>query len=218
MATVTADRPSNDDRIRAALWFAQRGFGIFPVWSTTDAGVCRCPQGRKCTSSGKHPITAQGFKDATRDPDRITTLLSAGSDPNYGLVNPEGVFTWDVDGEGWEARLAVLQAHHGTLPATLTDDTAHGQHIFLRWPDGLPRPAKEMFGWVTRWGSGPHSGYVIGPNSVHASGKVYRPRAGGLDIATLPEEWATAALEDDKPRHGPVIGSRVTLPASRGAA
>ena len=95
-----AMRPSSEDRIRAALWFAERGFGVFSVWSTRIDGSCHCPLGAACDNAGKHPITRNGFKDATRDPERIRTLLSAGSAPNYGLVPPDDVFILDVDGAG----------------------------------------------------------------------------------------------------------------------
>lgn len=186
--------PTPDARIAAALWFASHGFGIFPVWSTRD-GRCRCPAGASCTSPGKHPITANGFKDATTDESRIRTFLSAGSEPNYGMLPPDGVFVWDVDTDDERARLAALEARHGPLPATLRDDTGNGQHLFLRWPEGLPRPIHKMFGLVTRWGSGAAQGYVVGPLSVHVSGRVYRSAAGTTgDIATLPDAWAAAAV------------------------
>ena len=187
-------RPSPEDRIRAALWFAERGFGVFSVWSTGPDGTCRCVKGSGCDNPGKHPIGKQGFLENTRDPDRIRILLSAGSEPNYGLVCPEGVFAWDVDGDG-VARLAELELGHGPLPLTLRTNTAHGQHVFLRWPVGLPRPLGQMFGYVTRWGSGTGAGYVIGPRSVHASGFEYAPAGTVLEIAELPEAWARAAIE-----------------------
>lgn len=187
-------RPSPEDRIKAACWFAERGFGIFSVWSTHPGGTCRCPAAAVCGQPGKHPIGKQGFLENTRDPDRIRILLSAGSEPNYGLVCPEGVFAWDVDGDG-VPRLAVLEAQHGPLPETLRTNTAHGQHVFLRWPDGLPRPLGQMFGYVTRWGSGTGAGYVIGPRSVHATGFEYAPAGTFLEIAELPEAWARAAIE-----------------------
>lgn len=194
-------RPTSGQRIRAALWFAGRGFGIFPCWSTR-AGVCRCPQGKTCTSPGKHPITHNGFKEATTDPAKITTFLQAASDPNYGLVPPEGVFILDVDGEGWEQKLAELEQRHGPLPSTLRVATANGLHIFLEWPDDHPRPLRQLFGWVTRWGSGHHAGYVIGPRSVHASGVEYQPAEGtSSEIAVLPEAWAVAGVADDSHRH-----------------
>src|SRR4051812_34078728 len=112
-------RPTSEDRVKAALWYAERGFGVFPCWSTTPTGRCRCPQGGHCTSPGKHPVSANGFKDATTDANRIRTFLAAGSEPNYGLLPPEGVFVWDVDTDDERARLAQLEAVNGPLPSTM---------------------------------------------------------------------------------------------------
>ncbi len=187
--------PAAEPRIKAALWFANAGFGVFPCWSALD-GVCRCPKGAACGSPAKHPLSEHGFKDATTDEKRIRTFLSAASLPNYGLVCPDGVFALDVDGEGWESRLAELEARLGPLPPTLRTATRNGQHIFLRWPADLPRPMKQMFGWVTRWGSGGTSGYVIGPRSVHVSGFEYAP-VGVFEIGVLPDAWARAAVQPD---------------------
>lgn len=191
-------RPTSEDRVKAALWFAERGFGVFPCWSTTSTGRCRCPDGGKCGSPGKHPVTLKGFHDATTNPTQIATFLAAGSEPNYGLVPPEGVFVWDVDTDDERARMASLEAAHGPLPPTLHDRTAHGEHVFLRWPEGIPRPLGKMFGYVTRWGSGRAAGYVIGPRSVHADGTEYAPAEGTVfEIAELPEAWARAAVGGD---------------------
>lgn len=190
-------RPTADDRIRAALWFAERGWGIFPVWSTRADGTCRCPVAKACSSPGKHPVSAHGFQDATTDESRIRTFLAAASSPNHGMVPPEGVFVWDVDSDDERARLAALEARCGPRPPTLTLDTANGQHVAHRWPDGYPRPLKKMFGMVTRWGSGSAQGYIVGPRSVHATGAVYAPAEGTvLDVAELPEAWARAAVEN----------------------
>jgi hypothetical protein len=203
-AMATAALPTAEDRIRAALWFAERGFGVFTCWSARADGTCRCPAGAACDSPGKHPVTEHGFKDATRDPARIRTLLSAGSSPNYGLVCPPGVFAWDVDGEDL-ARLAVLEERLGPLPATLETRTANGRHLFLRWPSDFSRPIRRMLGFVTRWGSGELAGYVVGPRSVHPSGAVYTP-AGIAEVATLPEAWARAVLDDQAPQRIRVAG------------
>lgn len=199
-------RPSNDDRIRAAIWFAERGFGIFPVWSTDGQGKCRCPKGRECDSPGKHPITVKGFHEATTDPDRIRVFLSAASCPNYGLVPPDGVFILDVDGEDGLRRLAELQDRLGWLPETLRTKTANGWHIFLRWPAGHPRPIGQLWGFVTRWREGTGAGYVIGPRSVHASGAVYAP-GPTFEIAELPEPWAVDVVgpEPVAERTGPTV-------------
>lgn len=198
MTAPLVPRPSAEARIRAATWFADQGFGVFSVWSANAEGTCRCPKGAACGSAGKHPIGRQGFHEHTSDPERIRILLSAGSEPNYGLVCPEGVFVLDVDGDG-VPRLAELEGTLGALPPTLRTNTAHGQHVFLRWPSDLPRPVGQVFGFVTRWGSGHGAGYVIGPRSVHASGVVYEPASSCLEIAVMPDAWTRSAFEVAKP-------------------
>jgi len=209
---VTGSRPTAEDRIRAATWFADRGFGVFSVWSADPDGTCRCPKRAACGSPGKHPIGRQGFLEHTRDSERIRTLLSAASEPNYGLVCPDGVFVLDVDGDG-VARLAELESRLGPLPPTLRTDTAHGQHVFLRWPESLPRPTGQLFGYVTRWGSGPGAGYVIGPRSVHPSGAVYAPAGPCTDIAELPPAWSAAAAPPEGPREDAIgVGGGYDLP------
>lgn len=194
MTAATTPRPTADDRIRAALWFAKRGFGVFSVWSADANGQCRCVLGPACDNAGKHPVTRNGFHDATTDPQRIRTLLQAGSEPNYGLVCPDGVFALDVDGDGI-ARLVELEQRLGPLPPTLRTKTAHGEHVFLRWPPDLPRPIGQLWGYVTRWGSGQNAGYVIGPRSVHASGAVYAPASAILEVAEIPQDWAQDVLQ-----------------------
>lgn len=193
MVIAPKSRPSTGDRIKAALWFAEHGFGVFSVWSADPDGACRCPLGVDCSNAGKHPIPIKGFHDATTDPDRIRTMLSAGSEPNYGLVCPDGVFALDVDGDGI-ANLISLEVKLGELPPTLRTKTAHGEHVFLRWPADLPRPIGQLWGFVTRWGAGANAGYVIGPRSVHASGFAYDLATSVVDIATLPDAWAQSVI------------------------
>lgn len=197
MSIAPKPRPSTGDRIKAALWFAEHGFGVFSVWSADPDGTCRCPLGLECSNAGKHPIPIKGFHDATTDPERIRTMLSAGSEPNYGLVCPDGVFALDVDGDGI-ANLISLEVKLGDLPPTLRTKTAHGEHVFLRWPTDLPRPIGQLWGFVTRWGAGANAGYVIGPRSVHASGFAYDLATSVVDIATLPDAWAQSVIAPPK--------------------
>ncbi len=211
MPAVTAPRPTNDDRIRAALWFADHGFGVFSVWSADPDGTCRCALRGRCANAGKHPVPGIGFKAGTTDPARIRAMLSIPSEPNYGLVCPDGVFVLDVDGDG-VARLAELEARLGALPTTLRTVTANGQHVFLRWPTDHPRPIGALFGFVTRWGSGAGAGYVIGPRSVHPSGVVYAPASAHLDIADLPAAWAAAVVAP-----GPLDDADDVIEIGRGA-
>jgi hypothetical protein len=171
-----------------ALALAEHGYGIFPAWGP-KGGVCACPRGAECTSPAKHPVTANGFKDATTDPTKIRTFLSGNN--NYGVVPKDGVFVLDVDGPDVE-RLERLADDYGPLPATFTVSTRNGKHVYYRWPDAVPRPTHKMLGLITRWGGGRGQGYVIGPGSVHSSGYVYT-LSGAPDVAEFPDRWVQAA-------------------------
>lgn len=196
----------NSPRIEAALAHLNQGFAAFSVWSTTPDGVCKCPKGDKCPSSGKHPIPVNGFKAATTDPQTLLTMLSAGSEPNYGLIVPDDgrIVIIDVDGSDWKAKIDGLKASYGLLPATKTTRTpSGGLHLFYFWPDGVPIPAGDDFhGFVARY---PGRGYVVGPGSA-INGAVYS-EVGPDYIATLPGQWAAQAparpklivVSDEKP-------------------
>ena len=200
-------------KVEHAQALAVQGYGIFPVWGAKGT-ACRCPKGEACTSKAKHPVTADGFKSATTDPDSIRTFLKGTN--NYGVVPPEHVFILDVDGPDVE-RLDRLAEDYGALPSTYTVLTANGKHVYYAWPDGTPRPDHKMFGLITRWGGGRGQGYVIGPGSTHASGYVYAidngPR-GSSEVATFPGRWARAATI--KPVEFTIPGGPAELPTKGG--
>jgi hypothetical protein len=181
-------------RIAEAIRHVQMGFAAFSVWSTDDLGTCKCgkahPDGQG--GIGKHPVPRDGFKAASRDPKMVTAMLSAGSEPNYGLVWPEDspdgvVFEWDVDGTEWKHKIDDLKAKFGPLPVTKTTRTpSGGLHLFYRWPGGIAVPeGNTLHDFVARF---PGKGYVVGPGS-RINGSVYQD-VGGHPIADLPLTWA----------------------------
>jgi Bifunctional DNA primase/polymerase, N-terminal/Protein of unknown function (DUF3987) len=180
----------NSDRLNEALRHVGMGFGAFSVWSTDPNGVCKCVKGADCVSPGKHPIPRDGFQAASTDPDMVRAMMSAGSEPNYGLVWPEGddvVFSWDIDGPDWKAKMDDLAATYGRLPKTKTTKTPNGGlHLYYRWPKGVPVPAgNKLHGFIVRW---PMKGYVVGPGS-RINGRIYAS-VGTEEIATLPMLYA----------------------------
>jgi uncharacterized membrane protein (UPF0136 family) len=184
--------PQQEERIAEALRHVEMGFAVMSVWSTDPDGTCRCGKAHADKKSmGKHPIPPKGFLDASTDPKRVETMLSAASEPNYGIVWPEGaedvVFEWDVDGEDWQTRIRALKAEYGDLPATKTTRSpSGGLHVFYKWPKGVPVPeGNHLHGFVVRW---PWKGYVVGPGS-RINGKMYLD-VGAKDIAELPLAWA----------------------------
>src|SRR5512146_854195 len=57
--------------LKAALEYARRGWQVFPCYGTNEQNECLCDKGRLCENTGKHPITPQGFKNATTDEKQI---------------------------------------------------------------------------------------------------------------------------------------------------
>lgn len=188
------------DRMKAALILASHGFDVISLWSTRPDGTCRCPKGARCDQKpGKHPIAPDGKWHETHDPEQIETLLSAASEPNYGVAPPIGCFALDIDGPHIDL-IRELEAKHGPLPDTYQHLTRNGRHAFYRWPPGVDRPGSaNLFGIVTRWSvrEATGRGYVVGPGSVIGD-FTYRSAGRPDEIATLPVEWAMAAAERER--------------------
>lgn len=114
----TADMPNGQvgqpEILTAALGYAARGWKVFP-----------------CAPDGKAPITPNGQKDATIDPDRIRAWWAATPDANIGVhLAASGLVAIDADTYkpdcGWQA----WAADHA-MPATLTQRSARGGTHFL---------------------------------------------------------------------------------------
>jgi len=151
----------------AALALAGAGYAVFPV-----------------VPRGKRPITARGFKDASRDTAIISEWWADTPTANIGLPTgaAQGFFVLDVDGEEGAASLRALEAQHGSLPATRTVKTGGGGlHIWFRYPE-----AAEVGSNAGKIGAGldvrGNGGYVVAAPSVHESGNTYE-YANGSDQA-----------------------------------
>jgi hypothetical protein len=173
--------------------YAEAGLGVLPLhsispktgrctcwplcWRCTKAvrdgvardATCTCG-GRDCgKNAAKHPRTRHGKDDATTDLGQIAEWLATWPGCNWGVRPPEGVVVLDIDPRnGGDITLAELEMTHGKLPRTLTAITGSGgYHIWLTY-DGTPKG---------KLGEGidikSHSGYLVAPPSVHASGGTY---------------------------------------------
>ena len=175
---------ANPDVLEQAVAQIEQGFAAFAL-----------------QANGKKPITPNGFKNATTNPDWIRTQLQAPAAGNYGITWPEQaserVLALDLDNgaEGterpWQERLRELIGTIGPLPATKSTTTpSGGRHAFYRWPAAIPIPAgDELFGFTVRW---PGRGYLVGPGSS-IDGVAYLPGPTPA-IADLPDAWVEAAL------------------------
>ena len=192
---MPSPRPSIEDRIRAALWFAERGFGVFSVWSTDPDGTCRCAARTACEQPGKHPVPQHRLQGRDHRPrPHPGDALGIPSEPNWGMLAARGRVRArrgrrrgrPPRASSRRARPAAADAAHehraraARLPALARRPAAPDRAALrLRHPLGLRRatPATSS----ARAASTP-------------AGAVYAPAGGCLEIATLPDAWAQAAI------------------------
>src|SRR5215468_3577726 len=81
----------------AALDYATRGWGVFPVHGLT-AGCCSCGN-PACGSPGKHPRVARGLTEASKSPEQIRAWWDRWPTANIAVATGQtsGFFVLDVD-------------------------------------------------------------------------------------------------------------------------
>jgi hypothetical protein len=176
----------SNEMLDAACAYARMRWRVFPLHTIVN-GTCTCH--KKCTSPGKHPRTARGFKDATDDVDQIRKWWSKFPDSNIGIATGSGLVVIDVDGEEGRQEFKALVAAHGAPPSTLVSKTGNGAHlVYLARPDS-PQIRSSAVGKVHVRGEG---GYIVAPPSRHHSGRNYQ-WINKVALATLPDwlrQWS----------------------------
>lgn len=175
--------------LEAALWYAGRGYAVFPL-----------------TPGDKIPLKGSaGFKDATPNKDKITQWWQANPDANIGLPTgaQTGLWVLDIDShKDGDSTLDALEAKHGKLPDTVEVLTAHGgRHMYFTWPlnGKVYNSAGKIGVGVDIRGDG---GYVVVPPSrLRDSSRRYEFEASSqltkAPIANAPE-WLINLLYEDK--------------------
>jgi len=208
------------DMKSAALWWANHGIPIFPLWWAAD-GVCACPNGTECSSPAKHPMTPNGFNDATDNPDTISEWWERWPTANIGAPTGDTFDVIDIDGGA--AAWAQLTAKHGTpthIAVAMTGRGAGGFHYYTT-PGGqktIPSGKRGLPAKIEIKGQG---GYIVVPPSVHATGRAYqwiKPIDGEMhgDI-DWPEWLANVTAAETKPTPPPPSApiNNPNIPADR---
>jgi hypothetical protein len=162
--------------LRAALIYAKRfRVAVFPSHWVGPGGACSCRR-PECESRGKHPLTRNGFKDATLDADVTRGWWSRWPDGNVSIATGTscGIIVLDVDPRhNGDLSLLELETRHGNLPETPCVLTGGGGlHLYFRMPAGIEIPSRSGVlgrGLDIR----ADGGYVIAPPSLRASGAHY---------------------------------------------
>ena len=75
----------NSPKLNAALGYTQElSWPVFPCHTILENSQCSCGQ-PDCSSPGKHPLTENGFKNATRDEATIQVWWAESPDANIGI-------------------------------------------------------------------------------------------------------------------------------------
>jgi hypothetical protein len=171
---------------RAALWYAENGFAVFPIAA-----------GSKVPLAGSH-----GELDATTDPDVVRDWWA--NDPSAGVavsLRFTPYFVVDVDakafGDEWLADLELL---HGKLPhtaATISGSGNPGAHYWFKRTADLEevRTRKLTHGVDLK---GLRAGYVLVPPSRHSSGRCYSWEASSrIDDTPIadPPAWLVSLIK-----------------------
>lgn len=174
-----------------ALWYAENGFGVFPV----EAG-------------GKRPApeATHGVNDWTDNPDDIRAYWGAHPRANVGIAcgTPSGgLLVIDLDVSDEKDGLHTLkewEAVNGELPETATAITGGGgRHLLYRTDRTNIRPSTnpELGVDVRCDGS-----YIVAPPSVHPSGNLYEWWADPRDVGIATADGHVYDFLDHVQRNG----------------
>ncbi len=113
----------------------------------------------------KRPMTAHGFRDATRDPETIRRTFARAAMIGIPTGEASGFFVLDLDCKNCAQGLEWLAAHEARLPQTRRHRTrSGGVHLLFAMPGGrtIRNSASRVGPGVDVRGSG---GYIIAPPS-----------------------------------------------------
>lgn len=211
-----------------ALVYAQQfGWHIFPVWWIKENDQCACPSASRtrrktpdgrCDKPGKHPITPNGFKDATADAAQIKSWWGKNPHANIGVATGASrLVLVDADrhhsGVDGVDELHHLERKYGELPeGPIALTGGGGEHRLFRRPVGADF---KLHPWPLAPGVDTRAdgGYFIAPPSRHASGRTYEwDAAHDPTDTTVPEcpGWIIQKLRAPKKRPPAAGGSVMT--------
>lgn len=198
------------------------GWAVFPCHSVTVDGFCTCGKA-DCKSEGKHPRTAKGCTDASRDEADITAWFAGASDThNIGIAtgSVSNLIVVDVDqGKGADVNDLLINGLDQTIFNTPKVKTGAGLHFYYKLPAGVTvkNSASRLGKFIDIRGDG---GYVIAPPSKHISGKNYELLNPDIDqILEFPQAWLDKLAQPLPPtnRNGSTAsaGSPFVIPANQ---
>ena len=182
--------------LAAALAYAERGWPVFPV-------------------SGKAPLTAHGFKDASVDAEQIRAWWQTHPTTGVAIATgaASGVLAVDIDAQkGGAGTWKRLVAEHGKIPPTAATLTGGGgSHLLFQHPGDVPNSTGRLGAHVDVRGDG---GYIVLPPSVHENGRPYKwmmplEKTGLAEPPAWVVELARGRQNGDRPSTAPAVADLI---------
>jgi len=175
-----------------AVAFARAGLPVIPLYTALAGGVCSCGN-MECASVAKHPRVRSWKQDKTVSPEPIKRWFAR--DGNLGVTTGSGVVVIDIDeGRDGHESMFDLEEKNEPLPGTLTVNTGGGGvHYYLLVDCAVSCSVDSLGKGIDVRGDG---GYVVGPGSMHRSGKKYLVDEGQpYEMAPAPK-WIVDLIRD----------------------
>ena len=168
------------ERVKALI---DRGWAVFP-----------------CAPNEKKPLTAHGFKDATRSHFRAMQWWSQSPNANIGIATGEvsgKIAIVDVDVKNGAKGRESLASLKGITPTLTCATPSGGWHLYYR----MPGPLRSRNGILPGVDLKADGGYVVGPGS-EIDGSPYEWMDSAVPIAPLPEAITDLLERPSENRNG----------------
>jgi len=203
---VTTSAP-NELAVAAVRYASTYDWAVFPVHSIRG-GLCTCGQ-PNCGSPGKHPRTAKGLNDATKDQQLIKAWWQQWPDSNIGVRTGQasGIMAVDLDVKDDEVNGITnwyeLLDDHGPASTMTAFTGSGGQHWIYKLPANVEvrnDAGTKLAKGIDVRGDG---GYIVVAPSVHLSGDKYAWEDNSQ--AVLAPEWLITKCSTPVVRAAPTI-------------
>lgn len=165
--------------------FLEAGYPIFGLHGINKDGSCACGN-PNCKAAGKHPILKQWQYSPLWSDEQLETMQETGQlSTGYGVLCT-GLIVIDIDPRNGGNRSYKKLAHIAEQCQFVVATGGGGKHLYFKAPEGvaLVSHLPEYKGIDFK-----SNGYVVGPGSIHASGKKYKVLIGSpFDISDAPRE------------------------------
>lgn len=192
--------------------FIEAGYRIFGLHAIRDGG-CTCGI-EGCPATGKHPIASNWQHTPEWSEDQIEVMEMSGQvDTGYGVLVAGGLLVIDVDARNggvasYEKLAADIPAIGGAGLVVNTGSGGGSRHLYFKAPAGvaLVQHHQDYPGIDFK-----STGFVVGPGSLHASGRRYEVAIGSpYDIDDAPADLINLLRKPERHR-ATVAGSAVDV-------